>query len=295
MIERIEIDNFRLFGHFEMDNIKQINLIAGANNVGKTSLLEAIEIYNTKDYDWINILKRRNHSTNEVLSIDKLGLATNSDKSCIITININNHPLNLKYQTYEWTKALRNYEIEKTAYIGDISDIDSLCENFNEIGKANGKLKLLISILQELEPRIKDLRLGFELGKLYITADIGLPVNISISSLGDGINKLLTILLTALRDDCKILLLDEIETGFHYSFYPKLWNILAKLAKETGCQIFATTHSYECIEGAKELNANEPDMFGFFRLDRDNNGNIIPKVFTQSMFETSFENGWEVR
>jgi AAA15 family ATPase/GTPase len=37
-----EINNFRLFKHLKVNNLKRINLIVGKNNVGKTSLLEAL-------------------------------------------------------------------------------------------------------------------------------------------------------------------------------------------------------------------------------------------------------------
>jgi hypothetical protein len=42
MIERIKIENFKNFEHFEFEGFKRVNLIAGKNNVGKTNLLEAI-------------------------------------------------------------------------------------------------------------------------------------------------------------------------------------------------------------------------------------------------------------
>jgi AAA15 family ATPase/GTPase len=295
VIERIRIENFRLFKNFEMDGVKQINLISGANNVGKTSLLEAIMIYDSPIENIKSVINNRKHSDFSNQSFDIKNLFNNTNQRCDLSVSIDGEKRSVSSYDIKTNGFVANFDPIGAKYIRDIYNSNLQCEHFSPVADNNNKRQKLIEILKELEPRINDLRLGYENGNPYISADVGLPVNLSIHSLGDGINKLLTILLTALRDDCKILLLDEIETGFHYSFYPKLWNILAKLAKETGCQIFATTHSYECIEGAKELNQNEPELFGFFRLDRDTDGNIIPKAFTQSMFETSFENGWEVR
>ena len=42
MITRIEIENFRCFQNFSMDNIAPITVIGGRNNSGKTALLESI-------------------------------------------------------------------------------------------------------------------------------------------------------------------------------------------------------------------------------------------------------------
>ena len=42
MFECLQIRNFRGFNELKIDQLSDINLIAGRNNVGKTSLLEAI-------------------------------------------------------------------------------------------------------------------------------------------------------------------------------------------------------------------------------------------------------------
>jgi AAA15 family ATPase/GTPase len=291
VIERIRIENFRLFKNFEMNGVKQINLISGANNVGKTSLLEAIMLSDSEN-DPKNIFKNRKHFSDSIQKIDFADFYNNKNRNVrgIMGARIDDAIIEFITSLDEESSGLQLY----TKYIRDVYDLDKLCEYFGPIATNYEKLEKLVVLLQELEPRINDLRIGVEDNTPYIIANVGLPQGLSMSSLGDGINKLLTILLTALRDDCKILLLDEIETGFHYSFYPKLWSVLSKLAKETGCQIFATTHSYECIEGAKELNQNEPEMFGFFRLTRDED-NIICKAFENDVFEYSLEHNWEVR
>ena len=42
MLTQIKITGYRLFDHLELSELAPINLIAGQNNAGKTSLLEAI-------------------------------------------------------------------------------------------------------------------------------------------------------------------------------------------------------------------------------------------------------------
>ncbi len=42
MLERLHIRNYRVFNNLKIDQLSRINLIAGKNNSGKTSLLEAI-------------------------------------------------------------------------------------------------------------------------------------------------------------------------------------------------------------------------------------------------------------
>ena len=44
MLKRLQIRNFRGFNALKIDQLSGINLIAGKNNSGKTSLLEAISL-----------------------------------------------------------------------------------------------------------------------------------------------------------------------------------------------------------------------------------------------------------
>lgn len=46
MITKLEIDNFRGHRHLEMDGISPITLVTGTNNVGKSSVLEALYLFN---------------------------------------------------------------------------------------------------------------------------------------------------------------------------------------------------------------------------------------------------------
>ena len=93
-----------------------------------------------------------------------------------------------------------------------------------------------------------------------------LPVKLA----GDGLNKLMFLLLSIMAHPGALLLIDEIETGVHYSAYADLWKSVAQMAEACGCQIIATTHSYECIVGAIEglqaIGAGE--RFCYFRIDR---------------------------
>jgi len=45
MLESFEINNFRLFQHLEVGRLGRVNLIVGRNNSGKSTFLEAVELY----------------------------------------------------------------------------------------------------------------------------------------------------------------------------------------------------------------------------------------------------------
>lgn len=47
-----------------------------------------------------------------------------------------------------------------------------------------------------------------------------------------------------------LFLIDELENGIHWTALRKVWRGLAEIAEALDIQIFATTHSKECLEAA---------------------------------------------
>jgi len=53
-----------------------------------------------------------------------------------------------------------------------------------------------------------------------------------------------------------VLLVDEIDTGLHYSVMADLWRLIFNVAKDLGVQVFATTHSYDCVYSLAQICAD---------------------------------------
>lgn len=58
MYTSLKIENFRCFAQLEIDHLARINLIAGKNNTGKTSLLEAVYTLDLPQYFDLTLLLR---------------------------------------------------------------------------------------------------------------------------------------------------------------------------------------------------------------------------------------------
>lgn len=86
-----------------------------------------------------------------------------------------------------------------------------------------------------------------------------------LRSMGDGINRILTIILALVNADRGYLLIDEFENGLHHSVQQKLWQIVFELAEKLNVQVFATTHSNDCIHAFESILNN----------DRHNRGKLI--------------------
>jgi len=70
----------------------------------------------------------------------------------------------------------------------------------------------------------------------------------NIREYGEGFVRCLYMIILILSNESSKLIIDEIDTGIHFSKLKKVWKTVIKLCKETNVQLFATTHSLECIE-----------------------------------------------
>lgn len=356
MITKLALKNFRCFQNFTLDGIRPVTLIAGTNNVGKSTLLEGLFLFidrNSSDVflklngfrgirsislspkvvweplftnmdvnNTIEISIENNNNEMQTVAASKdstFSLSTIADIPLPTNIQgakspvLNSYPLKLCYSDSE------NYDISHftlteigitltprkpintitpyTHYLSSSLIIQSqlVAEWFGKI-ELEGKKSQCVKILQKLDSRVKDLSVIIIGGLSGIYADLRLASMLSVNMLGDGVNKLLHIALVMLANPGAVILIDEIENGFHYSFYPKLWEIIGELATITSCQVFATTQSYECISGAAALAADitNPELFRFIRLDCNDEG-ITPKVFDNDSFEYAIKNEWEIR
>src|SRR5262249_33163608 len=88
-----------------------------------------------------------------------------------------------------------------------------------------------------------------------------------LRSRGDGLNRLFGIMLALVNARDGILLVDEFENGLHYSVQTEVWRHLFEVAGRLNVQVFATTHSWDCIEAfQKAAQENEKEEGVLVRL-----------------------------
>jgi predicted ATP-dependent endonuclease of OLD family len=92
-----------------------------------------------------------------------------------------------------------------------------------------------------------------------------------------------------------ILLVDEVDSGLHYTVYPALWRLIFQVAADLNVQVFATTHSWDCIEGFQQAAQQVDDEAGMLiRLER-RQGHIVPILFDTSRLSIATRQEIEVR
>ena len=179
-----------------------------------------------------------------------------------LALQVTNHELSLNYEVAMDGQGVRDL---------DLMDPDALPLNFpfklvSSTGEQQSTLDKLwsaismsesedyvIKALQIIEPRIKRFNILTtennvkEQGAVPIVMLEGKPNRVRLGSMGDGINRVLTIILSLINSKGGLFLLDEFENGLHYSVQRNLWNIIFELAESLDIQVFATTHSNDCI------------------------------------------------
>lgn len=97
-----------------------------------------------------------------------------------------------------------------------------------------------------------------DVSRLSIVKMKGSDSRIPLNSMGDGMSRILQLILSVFPAKDGFLLIDEFENGLHFSVQEEVWRIVFKLANELNIQVFATTHSWDCIESFSKV-ANEDD------------------------------------
>ena len=117
-----------------------------------------------------------------------------------------------------------------------------------------------------------------------------------LQSMGDGVNRVLTIILALVNCKDGYLLIDEFENGLYYTVQEKLWEIVFRLSKELNVQVFATTHSEDCISGFGEA-LNSPNIALDGKLIRIENrkGMIRAVEYTSEEIRIATEHHIETR
>jgi predicted ATP-dependent endonuclease of OLD family len=125
----------------------------------------------------------------------------------------------------------------------------------------------VLKAFQILDPTIESVE-SFSIGEPTLYLRRKGEKRLPLSLFGDAINRVAEIILKLVNSEYKILLIDEIENGIHYTSQREFWRILFRLAVELDTQIFATTHSLEMLQAFADvgLEPNQECSSAYFEL-----------------------------
>ncbi|MDB9424321.1 AAA family ATPase [Microcystis aeruginosa CS-564/01] len=147
---------------------------------------------------------------------------------------------------------------------------------------------LIIESLKIIEPKIERIAtVGF--GKYSTANNLGVRGRflikiknhdqpIPIGSLGDGFWRMLGLVLAMVNLENGILLVDEIDSGLHFTVMTDMWKVVWETAKKLNIQVFATTHSRDCWQSLGELITEEKitdNEITIQRIDKEKSQSVI--------------------
>ena len=332
MIEDIEIVKYKGFENLKLENLSQVNIISGENNVGKTALLEAFFLYEEVllDYSFLG----------ELLSLNSfLFIATTRDikenriKKYLQNINIiigsNELKLNIKYKsTYGFSQKekeeIKNFNQDYNdfivAYANDsfkMLPLDNISTNNitipNYIDSSKPTNKRLVELYSNIQSKgiqhkfltyLKLLDNDIEWiepqlldDEILLRLNLNNPKRSLVSSeLGEGTNRYIEILCTLLNNSTGTVFIDEIENGIHYTKLYDIWKAILEIVEKENIQLFVTTHNLESIEALTEASeAMKFDKIASIKLQKDKENTIYPIIRNYSSFVATVDSGMDIR
>ncbi len=380
MLRTVKIENFRSFHQFELNDLGRINLLVGANNSGKTSVLEAIHLLRAQGNPraFIELMESRGEyiigesKSNREWSIRHLfhghsfeagsefsiaGVTRKAENPEQLTVSVSTHDPRRHAFREDISRSL---DIENEDRLSLFEAYDLTVDwsfgkernSWDSIVSLQGGLSLLASpipprpvragqsspsnnlkvefltcaglsvaqvvkwfdkivltpeeenvyeALRTIEPNIKRIAtvnnskisegISAQKGFAVLIDDYRVP----IGSMGDGIWRMLGLVLASIQVSNGCLLIDEIDTGLHFTAMTDMWKLILEIARRLNVQVFATTHSNDCWQSLAAV-ANQYDTsddgITIQRIERNNSMSI---VFSEEEMLIAANRGIEVR
>ena len=361
-IPSFEIHGFRGFDDLRIERFGRVNLIVGKNNVGKTSLLEAIQIYSsggdpTTIRDVLEIRdeyrqrsQARFNGDSEAMiqalsflfygrpdlnyrSAAQIHLGIINDASHVVKLSVELVPsrewierkpsrapagvvdetlpaLGIRWGSHGRTRLdvdafmyvrgtwKRDYSIPCKFVSARGTDNADLATLWDDIALTNLESNVLEG-LRVIAPGIE--RLAFIADERIRRSRV--PVikvsNISdplpLRSLGDGMQRMLSLALALANTREGVLLIDEIENGLHYLILAQMWKLIFETARRLNVQVFATTHSWDCIKAFQQAADDDTKSEGLLIRLELKQDKIVPVLISEEDLRIVTQEEIEVR
>lgn len=158
----------------------------------------------------------------------------------------------------------------------------------------------VLEVLRIIEPEIERIAfVGREAATTCLIKLRGRDERIPLGSMGEGIRRVLALAAGLARSRgparTRCLLIDEIDTGLHHSVMAHVWRVVVDLAHRLDLQVFATTHSLDCLHALAELYEGDASVREDVLLHRIEKGATRTTIYTADELPVIREHRMEVR
>lgn len=338
-LKNLSVNGFRGINSLKLPDLGRVNLFAGKNSIGKTTVLEAVQVYasrgaedtlhdivrkreefdsinleDVEEVEWLNLdtlFFGREPDSNSRIDI---GPDHNKSKKLEITLaaddDIERHApkarfrdftdqevnsLKVQYQKsvkivsrsadkrrfYKGIRQVPNGDNLRSAmvchWIGPGLLSNAIISKFWDQVALKDEEEIAVNAIQmamdakvERLTMVGDTHSRFRGRRPIVKLESRDPV--SLKSLGDGAVRLFATALAMTNCTNGFLLIDEAENGIHHSVQQQYWKMVLHTASRYNIQIFATTHSIDCVKGFAQAALESEEGGVLYRLEnRDQN------------------------
>ncbi len=303
----IIIHQYRKINNSKIKNLSQVNIFAGNNNMGKTTLLESV--YLLSQLNNINaFFHLEKYSGKFQHELNAKWLDATFDKKVSIEGVFNNIQSNLVI-----SKENSQKDIDKTAYLNSLhiqATVDNkhlssfahlyadevpelrfkqaevLCSaTFSSPYRNNYDLLLtahsyavenkfmnsIIDFIQEhLDSSIEKVEIvTVEDEKRFMVTSNKFDKAMDITKYGEGLQRIFEIALLMIYSQNGIICIDEIDSAIHHSLLIQFTKFIQQLADKFNVQVFLSTHSKECIDAFIHNNYHNERLTAYAMVEEE--------------------------
>jgi len=309
--DSLNIEEYKVFKDFKIDKLNRINIFAGFNNTGKTTLLEAIYLL-TKQNNigaFFELIKLKS----KLAKLNTYYLNSSFQNNIKISGEFNEVKTDINLEKFEENSSsfdkkddyIASYKasssidgekldntihtFESNPLIRNVARIEILCNsifkspyfyNQQEIINTHSKnvelkeFDLVVDfITNHIDENIQDIDLTEknDIKRFLVDSKVFPEKSVDITSYGEGLQRIFEIALSFAYCKNGVLLIDELETAIHYSLLVDFTKFIQELAVNFNVQVFITSHSKECIDAFVNNEFKNDEVSAFFLKNEDNN------------------------
>jgi len=333
-LKNLSVNGFRGINSLKLPALGKVNLFAGKNSIGKTTVLEAVQVYASRgaentlhdivrkreEFDSINL---EDGEEVEWLNLDTLFFGREPDTRSRIDIgpdgnkskkleialasddDIEKHAPKTRFRDFtdqgvsflkvknqksvkiisRLADTRRPYRTMRQAPNGDHLPPAMVChwvgpgllsnmviaKFWDQVALKDEEEIAVNAIQMTMDAKVERLTM---VGDDYSRLRGRRPIvklrshdPVSLKSLGDGAVRLFATALAMTNCANGFLLIDEAENGIHHSVQQQYWKMVLHTASRYNIQIFATTHSFDCVKGFAQAALESEEDGVLYRLE----------------------------
>ncbi|HAT51214.1 MAG: AAA family ATPase [Nitrospirae bacterium] len=300
--EKVTIERFRRLNKLSLDRFSQINLFAGINNSGKTTILEAIKILCSLNSpkDLIDLVRRRaktpsekvdmNWFVEQIPEIELSGVFSGNN----ISLRLKSESAEVDDETFylqsavfdvcygeEWSSQTHFFEkypprtegkivslcpsVFSSPFSGFDPELLATCHSASL--KEGSKQTIIDFIKKNFDYGVVNIELD-KYGRFTVVHDIISP-NPDLTKFGEGLQRVFNLGLLFAAAKGGVVIIDELENAIHASILPELVRMIHQLAIQFNVQVFLSSHSKECIDAFINNKQMVGDLSTFALVEKD--------------------------